>query len=64
MPRKPIDPSDPDKLQHYVGVHFTTGDLDIIKRMAQSHGISRSAAVRALIRRAAVSPAPREGADA
>lgn len=50
MPRKPIDPRDPDKLQHYVPVLFSTRDLAIIDRVAAAYGIKRGAAVRLMMR--------------
>lgn len=60
MPRKPIDPDDPDKLQHYVPVLFSKRDLDVIDRVASAYGIKRAAAVRLMMRHGAVRYDPYE----
>ncbi len=53
MPRKPIDPDDPDKLQHYLPVLFSRNDLDIIERVARAYGSSQAGAVRLMMRHGA-----------
>lgn len=53
MPRRRLDPSDPDKLQHYVAVYFSTRDLEVIDRVAMAYGLKRSGAVRLMMRQGA-----------
>lgn len=53
MPRKPLDSSDPDKLQHYVAVYFSQRDLELIDRVAMAYGLKRSGAVRLMMRQGA-----------
>lgn len=50
MARKPIDPSDPDKLQIYVPVMFSRRDVEVIDRVAAAYGMSRAGAVRLMSR--------------
>lgn len=61
MPRKPIDPDDPDKLQHYLPVLFSKRDIDVIERVASAYGMSKAAAARLMMRHGASRYDPEEG---
>lgn len=63
MPRKPIDPDDPDKLQFYIPVLVSKKDLDVIERVTSAYGIKKAAAVRLMMRHGAVryDPYSKEG---
>jgi hypothetical protein len=61
MPRKPIDPNDPDKLQHYVPTLFSGKDLAVIERVAEAYGMSRGSAVRLMMRHGAKKYDPQPG---
>lgn len=53
MARRRIDDSDPDKLQHYLPVLFSTRDVERIERVAKRYGLKRAAAVRLMMREGA-----------
>lgn len=50
MPRNESKEGDPTQLRNHVGTLVTDADLEIIKRVMQRYGISKSAAARLLIR--------------